>query len=89
MTFVTGHEDPSKGQSGIEWPRLATAHGTLVFLMGMTNLPQIVERLKAEGNQDRLLWRNHPWGTRTTQRTVVATLDDVVSAQVAQMNTKP
>jgi len=86
VTFVTGHEDPSKGQSGIEWPRLATAHGTLVFLMGMTNLPQIVERLKAEGKSGSTPVAVIRWGTRTTQRTVVATLDDVVSkAQVARM----
>ena len=86
VTFVTGHEDPGKGQSGIEWPRLATAHGTLVFLMGMTNLPQIVERLKREGKPGSTPVAVIRWGTRTTQRTLVGTLDDiVVKAQAAGM----
>ncbi|MBH0184598.1 MAG: uroporphyrinogen-III C-methyltransferase, partial [Nitrospira sp.] len=49
VTFVTGHEDPDKPSTGVEWPRLATSHGTLVFLMGMKNLPAIVANLTAEG----------------------------------------
>ena len=36
---------PRKIDSAVEWPRLATAQGTLVFLMGMTNLPKIVQCL--------------------------------------------
>ncbi|MFP4037526.1 MAG: uroporphyrinogen-III C-methyltransferase, partial [Desulfobacteraceae bacterium] len=39
--FVTGHEDPSKEGSTIAWDRLSTGAGTLVFLMGVGNLPGI------------------------------------------------
>jgi len=49
VTFVTGHEDPAKEAEALEWPRLATAHGTLVFLMGVKNLPAIVANLLREG----------------------------------------
>ena len=38
VSFVTGHEDPTKKESALEWPRLASSEGTLVFLMGMKNL---------------------------------------------------
>lgn len=78
VTFVTGHEDPDKPSTGLEWSRLATSHGTLVFLMGMKNLPSIVANLTAEG-----LPANTPtgiirWGTRAAQQTVVGTLADIV-----------
>jgi uroporphyrinogen III methyltransferase/synthase len=38
VAFITGHEDPSKGESNIAWDNLATGLGTLVFLMGIGNL---------------------------------------------------
>ncbi len=37
VAFVTGHEDPTKGKSDLDWPTLAGI-GTLVFLMGVKNL---------------------------------------------------
>src|SRR5207237_1088166 len=42
VTFVAGHEDPTKPGTQLDWPRLASASGTLVFMMGMKNLPSIV-----------------------------------------------
>jgi uroporphyrinogen III methyltransferase/synthase len=77
LTIVTGHEDPSKPESALEWPRLATVDGTLVFLMGMTNLPHIVERLLAEGKSGETPAAVIRWGTRATQRAIVATLGDI------------
>ncbi|MEW6544158.1 MAG: uroporphyrinogen-III C-methyltransferase [Nitrospirota bacterium] len=78
VTFVTGHEDPAKGEETLEWPRLASSRGTLVFLMGMKNLPAIVERLLAEGRPGGTPVALIRWGTRTGQRTVVGTLHDIV-----------
>ena len=78
VTFVTGHEDQTKGESVLEWPRLATAQGTLVFLMGMTNLPNIVRHLIEEGKVITTPVAVIRWGTRSTQRTVVGTLADIV-----------
>ncbi len=86
VTFVTGHEDPTKGEAGLEWPRLATGNGTLVFLMGMKNLPTIVERLTAEGKPLETPVALIRWGTRTNQRTVIGTLRDIIEkAEQAQM----
>jgi uroporphyrinogen III methyltransferase / synthase len=45
FAVITGHEDPSKDDTSIDWPKLATGVGTLVFLMGIGNLPMIVDRL--------------------------------------------
>lgn len=86
VTFVTGHEDPTKDRSVVEWPRLATAQGTLVFLMGMTNLPKIVQCLRAEGKAGSTPAAVIRWGTRVSQRTVVGTLDDIAEkAATARM----
>lgn len=86
VTFVTGHEDPTKDQAALEWPRLATATGTLVFLMGMKNLPTIVEHLRAEGKSPDTPVALIRWGTRAAQRTLVGTLGDIAGkAEAAAM----
>jgi uroporphyrinogen III methyltransferase/synthase len=86
VTFVTGHEDPGKSSTGVEWPRLATSHGTLVFLMGMKNLPSIVANLTAEGRPSSTPAAIIRWGTRAAQQTVVGTLADIVGkAEAANM----
>ena len=42
FTVITGHEDPLKASSQINWQRLAEDPGTLIFLMGVGHLAQIV-----------------------------------------------
>lgn len=49
VAFVTGHEDPTKGQSHINWSALATGVDTVVFYMGVANLPIIVDKLIEHG----------------------------------------
>jgi uroporphyrinogen III methyltransferase/synthase len=78
VAFVTGHEDPAKPTSAMEWPRLASAEGTLVFLMGMKNLPQIVDRLLENGKLPSTPVALIRWGTYSRQRTVVGMLSDIV-----------
>lgn len=88
VAFVTGHEDPSKEAATLEWPRLATAHGTIVFLMGMTNLPRIVGHLLSEGKPPQTPVALIRWGTRPEQKTVVGTLTDIV-AQAREADLEP
>ncbi len=78
VAFVTGHEDPTKPESAMEWPRLASAEGTIVFLMGMKNLPQIVDRLIQEGTSSTMPIAAIRWGTYARQQTVVGTLANIV-----------
>ncbi len=78
VAFVTGHEDPTKSTSALEWPRLASAEGTLVFLMGTKNLPQIVDRLIQEGKPSTTPVAAIRWGTYARQQTIVGTLADIV-----------
>ncbi|GJL53597.1 MAG: uroporphyrinogen III methyltransferase [Nitrospirales bacterium] len=78
VTFVTGHEDLTKPESVLEWPRLATVDGTLVFLMGVKNLPSIVEKLLAEGKEPHTPVALIRWGTYMRQRSLTGTLADIV-----------
>jgi uroporphyrinogen III methyltransferase/synthase len=78
VTFVTGHEDPDKETSTVDWPRLATAEGTLVFLMGLKNLPSIVQQLTRAGKPVSTPVALIRWGTRSGQRTIVGTLQNIV-----------
>ncbi|NPV26355.1 MAG: uroporphyrinogen-III C-methyltransferase [Firmicutes bacterium] len=77
--IITGHEDPTKDDTSIAWDKLATALGTMVFLMGMENLPQIVQRLLANGRPATTPIALIRWGTRSEQETLVGTLSDIVA----------
>jgi len=78
VAFVTGHEDPTKPESKLHWKELATGIGTLVFFMGMKNLPNIVNNLITHGRSADTPIALIQWGTRTDQRVVTGTLKDIV-----------
>jgi uroporphyrinogen III methyltransferase/synthase len=77
VAFITGHEDPTKETSSIAWDKLATSVGTLVFLMGVGNLPQIAKSLMEYGRSpDTPVALIHK-GTVPEQRTIVGPLRDI------------
>lgn len=78
VTFVTGHEDPAKDSSAVDWKKLAASQGTLVSFMGVKNLPQIVRDLKGAGKSERTPVAVIEWGTLPHQRVVVGALKDIV-----------
>jgi uroporphyrinogen III methyltransferase/synthase len=78
VAFITGHEDPTKNESNIDWQALATGIGTLVFLMGVKNLPNIVEQLHKHGRASHTPVALVRWGTTTRQQTVTGTLENIV-----------
>jgi uroporphyrinogen III methyltransferase/synthase len=49
VTFVTGHEAPDKAGSSLDYAQLAASPGTLVFYMGLDNLPRISQSLIENG----------------------------------------
>ena len=77
VAFLTGHEDPSKEDSTIPWEKVATGIDTLVFLMGVGNLPRIVERLVTHGRAIDTPAAVIQWGTKPEQETVIGTLDTI------------
>jgi len=78
VTFVTGHEDPRKEESRIDWRALAAGGGTLVFYMGVKNLPQIVDNLIDAGKAADTPVALIQWGTLPIQRVVEGTLATIV-----------
>jgi len=86
VAFVTGHEDPAKGETQIDWPALAAFPGTLVFYMGVRALPRIAERLVAGGRAADEPAAVVERGTLAGQRSVAGTLatiaDRAAAAQV-------
>ena len=77
VAFITGHEDPNKDESNIDWASLAKGVGTLVFLMGVKNLPRIVERLLHHGRPAATPAALVRWGTTARQKTVTGTLENI------------
>lgn len=88
FAVVTGHEDPTKGDSAVDWEHLATGVDTLIFLMGVENLPHITKKLIAYGRDVDTPAALIRWGTRPYQETLETTLGNAV-ADVAKAGLKP
>lgn len=88
FAVITGHEDPAKTTGSIKWDNLAQATDTLVFLMGIENLPQITAQLIAHGRLADTPAAIIQWGTKSEQQTVVTNLQQAVQA-VREHNITP
>ncbi len=82
FAVVTGHEAPNKPESTINWTKLATAVDTLIFLMGIANLPQIVEKLIENGRAPETPAALIRWGTKNNQEVFVTTLAKAPDAKI-------
>ena len=77
VTFLTGHEDPSKDKSVIDWRWLAAAPGTLVILMGVKNLPKICSSLIENGMSGERPVAVIERGLRPDQRVTTGTISNI------------
>jgi uroporphyrinogen III methyltransferase/synthase len=80
VAFVTGHEDPGKAESALDWDALARFPGTLVFYMGVKRLAGNAAALIAAGRDPGEPAAAIERGTMAGQRTVVATLGTLAEA---------
>jgi len=80
VAFVTGHEDPEKEDSALDYEALARFPGTLVFYMGVKALPRIAERLIEAGRDGSEPAAVVERGTLPGQRTVSSTLSGIADA---------
>ncbi len=78
VTFITGHEDPTKEETGLDWELLARFEGTLVILMGVGMLESNVKELLKHGKSIDTPVAVIEKGTRPDQRVTVGTLADIV-----------
>ncbi|MFL5780162.1 MAG: uroporphyrinogen-III C-methyltransferase [Thermoleophilaceae bacterium] len=83
VAFVTGHEDPAKPESALDWPALAAFPGTLVLYMGIRRLPEIAAALVAAGRPSDQPAAVIARGSQPAQRTVTGTLADIADRAAA------
>ena len=77
VAFITGHEDPTKFESSLDYNQLAAFRGTLVFYMGLHRLPQIASALIEAGKDPATPACVISRATTSLQRTVTASLQDL------------
>ncbi len=87
VTFVTGHEDPTKNVSRLDWEALARSQ-TLVFLMGMKQLARNTRSLIEHGLDPDTPAALVRWGTTPRQETLVGTVSGI-AAQAQAADFKP
>ncbi|MFQ5432792.1 MAG: uroporphyrinogen-III C-methyltransferase [Nitrospinota bacterium] len=78
LALITGHEDPTKDDTAIAWDKISTGIGTLVFYMGVKNLPNIVENLVKNGRDPKTPVALIRWGSTPNQQTWTGTLETIV-----------
>jgi uroporphyrinogen III methyltransferase/synthase len=78
FSISTGHEDPLKGYTSLDYAKLANPKSTTIFLMAMGNLTGIVTELRKNGLPDTTPVAIVREGTKPTQETLVATLATIV-----------
>ena len=83
FAVVTGHEDPTKPESTINWEKISTAVDTLIFLMGISNLPQIVDKLIEHGRAPDTPAALIRWGTKNSQEVIVTTLAEAPNEKIS------
>ena len=87
VSFITGHEDPTKKDTSMQWDVYAKSNATLVFLMGVKNLENIVKNLVEHGKPLDTPVALVRWGTTAKQQTVTGTLETIVE-QVSRAKLK-
>jgi uroporphyrinogen III methyltransferase/synthase len=88
FAVIPGYEDTTKEESAINWEKLATGVGTLVFLMAVKNIDDLSRKLIEHGRAPDTPVAVVRWGTRADQRTVISTLSEV-AALVREKDIRP
>jgi uroporphyrin-III C-methyltransferase len=81
VTFVTGHEDPTKDESAIDWDALAATGGTVVVLMGVGKLPAYTTALLDAGMDAETPVALVERATWPDQRVACGTLETIVDVR--------
>jgi len=83
VTFFTGHEDPAKTESAIDYAALAKLGGTQVMLMGVERLGSIANEMMKHGVRGDLPVALVRWATTGRQETLTGTLQDIAQKAAA------
>ncbi|HEX3804230.1 MAG TPA: uroporphyrinogen-III C-methyltransferase [Solirubrobacteraceae bacterium] len=89
VAFVTGHEDPDKDESALDWRALASFPGTLIVYMGVRQLEAITARLIDGGRSPDEPAALVQRGTLSNQRAALGTLATIAKLAVDQQIKAP
>lgn len=89
LTIFTGHEDPTKGFSSVDYKQLAEAPGTKVFLMGVARLREITSAFIENGAPANTPIALTRWATTGSQKTIQGTLASIADIAEAEEFTSP
>ena len=87
-TVITGHEDPARIESRLNWEALGGLTGTLVVLMGLKQLERITGLLQANGRPGNTPAALIRWATTSRQQVIEGTLE-TIAAQAAEARLCP
>jgi uroporphyrin-III C-methyltransferase len=77
VTFITGHEDPTKDETALDWETLARFDGTIVIFMGVKMLGRNTGELLKFGKDPKTPVALIERGTRPDQRVTIGTLETI------------
>lgn len=77
LTLFTGHEDPTKGETSLDYDQLAKTPGTKIFLMGVKRMGEICETLVEKGADPETPIALTRWATTGRQQTITGTLSTI------------
>ena len=89
FTVLTGHEDPEKDESSLDYAQLAKLSGTKVILMGVERIRQIAESLIAHGMDAATPVGMVSWGTTGQQQSIAGNLGNIAELVVKNKITAP
>src|SRR5438046_4554568 len=84
LTIITGHEDPAKEASTIDWVQVAKTPGTKVIMMGTDRIGQIAAMLVANGTPAETPVAMVRWGTTGRQQSIEGTLANIAEVAVRE-----
>jgi uroporphyrinogen III methyltransferase/synthase len=84
LTLITGHEDPAKEASNIDWAQVAKTPGTKVIMMGTDRIGQIAETLMGHGLAAATPVAMVRWGTTGRQQSIEGTLATIAEVAVKE-----
>ena len=89
FTVFTGHEDPAKPGSSIDWEQVASIPGTKIILMGVERIAQIASSLMQFGLSGKTPVALVRWGTTGRQQSVEGTLETIAATVAERQFTAP
>jgi uroporphyrinogen III methyltransferase/synthase len=88
LTIFTGHEEPGKPESTLDYQAIARVPGTKIMLMGIEKLDAIAGELRTAGMPSRTPVSLVRWATTGAQQTLAGTLENIAE-RVREAGFKP